>query len=40
MRETEVGRYERGGREPRLTAILRLAHGLGVPPGALLDTLV
>jgi transcriptional regulator with XRE-family HTH domain len=40
MRDTEVGRYERGGREPRLTAILRLARGLGVPPGTLLDPLV
>jgi transcriptional regulator with XRE-family HTH domain len=40
MRDTEIGRYERGDREPRLTAILRLARGLGVSPGVLLDTLV
>ena len=40
MRESEVGRYERGEREPRLTAILRLARGLDVPPGTLIDTLV
>lgn len=40
MRDTEVGRYERGSREPRLTAILRLARGLGVPPGVLLDPLI
>lgn len=39
MLETEVGRYERGGREPRLTTILRLARGLGVLPGELLDPL-
>lgn len=39
MLETEVARYERGGREPRLTTILRLARGLGVPPGELLDPL-
>jgi transcriptional regulator with XRE-family HTH domain len=30
---TAIGRIERGGREPRLTTILRLAHGLGVEPG-------
>lgn len=40
MLETEVGRYERGGREPRLTTILRLARALGVLPGELLDPLV
>ncbi len=40
MYETEVGRYERGGREPRLTTILRLARGLDVLPGELLDPLV
>ena len=37
---TAIGRFERGDREPRLTSILRLARGLGVPPGALLDPLV
>jgi transcriptional regulator with XRE-family HTH domain len=30
---------ERGAREPRLTTILRLADGLGVQPGELLDDL-
>lgn len=34
---TAIGRMERGGREPRLTTIQRLARGLGVQPGALLD---
>jgi transcriptional regulator with XRE-family HTH domain len=36
---TAIGRFERGSREPRLTTILRLARGLGVLPGALLDDL-
>lgn len=36
---TAIGRMERGSREPRLTTILRLAHGLGVQPGELLDGL-
>ena len=36
MYETEIGRYERGEREPRLTTILRLARGLNVQPGELL----
>lgn len=36
---TVVGRLERGSREPRLSTILRMAHGLGVPPGELLDGL-
>jgi transcriptional regulator with XRE-family HTH domain len=34
---TAIGRIERGGREPRLTTILRLASALDVEPGALLD---
>lgn len=34
---TAIGRLERGSREPRLTTILRIAHGLHVQPGALLD---
>jgi transcriptional regulator with XRE-family HTH domain len=34
---TAIGRLEHGAREPRLTTILRIARGLGVPPGALLD---
>lgn len=36
---TSIGRLERGGREPRLTTILRLAHGLGVEPGELVNDL-
>jgi transcriptional regulator with XRE-family HTH domain len=36
---TAVGRLERGAREPRLTTILRIARGLDVQPGALLDEL-
>jgi transcriptional regulator with XRE-family HTH domain len=35
---TAIGRLERGSREPRLTTILRIARGLDVPPGALLDS--
>ena len=38
LHATAIGRLERGAREPRLKTILRLADGLGVPPGALLDT--
>lgn len=36
---TAIGRFERGDREPRLTSILRLAEGLGVKPGRLVDDL-
>jgi transcriptional regulator with XRE-family HTH domain len=36
---TAIGRLERGSREPRLTTILRVARGLGVNPGELLDDL-
>lgn len=36
---TAIRRFERGNREPLLKSILRLADGLGVQPGALLDTL-
>lgn len=36
---TAIGRLERGKREPRLTTILKLARGLGVKPGELLDDL-
>ncbi|HXA54921.1 MAG TPA: helix-turn-helix transcriptional regulator [Solirubrobacteraceae bacterium] len=39
MRSNAIGRLERGSREPRLTTILRIAHGLDVQPGALLDDL-
>lgn len=33
----EVGRVERGTRDPRLTTLVRMAGGLGVEPGELLD---
>jgi transcriptional regulator with XRE-family HTH domain len=36
---TSIGRLERGGREPRLTTILKLADGLGVEPGELVNGL-
>lgn len=36
---TAIGRFERGAREPRLRSILRLANGLGVKPGLLIDDL-
>jgi transcriptional regulator with XRE-family HTH domain len=36
---TAIGRLERGAREPRLTTILRLASGLDVRPGRLVDEL-
>ena len=36
---TAIGRLERGSREPRLTTILRIARGLDVEPGKLLDRL-
>jgi transcriptional regulator with XRE-family HTH domain len=37
---TVISRMERGLREPRVTTVLRLAQGLSVPPGMLLDPLV
>jgi DNA-binding XRE family transcriptional regulator len=36
---TSIGRIERGGREPRLTTILKLAQGLDVEPGELTNGL-
>jgi DNA-binding XRE family transcriptional regulator len=39
IHSTSIGRIERGGREPRLTTILKLAHGLGVEPGELVNGL-
>jgi transcriptional regulator with XRE-family HTH domain len=36
---TAIGRLERGSREPRLTTILRIARGLDVRPGELVDEL-
>lgn len=34
---TEISRIERGLRDPRLTTIARLAHGLRVKPARLLE---
>lgn len=34
---TAIARFERGAREPRLKSILRLAEGLDVHPGRLLE---
>jgi transcriptional regulator with XRE-family HTH domain len=39
VHSTAIGRMERGAREPRLTTILKLARGLDVKPGELLDGL-
>jgi transcriptional regulator with XRE-family HTH domain len=39
IHSTAIGRFERGAREPRLRSILRLADGLGVRPGRLVDDL-
>lgn len=36
---TSIGRLERGGREPRLSTILRIAEGLGIEPGELVNRL-
>jgi transcriptional regulator with XRE-family HTH domain len=37
---TEISRLESGQKDPRLTTIVRLAVGLGVPPGDLLAGMV
>lgn len=37
---TVIGRMERGLREPRVTTVLRLAQGLSVQPGTLMNDLV
>jgi transcriptional regulator with XRE-family HTH domain len=39
IHSTAIGRMERGSREPRLTTVLRLANGLGVEPGELVNDL-
>lgn len=39
MYESDIGRYEKGGRDPQLSTILRFARGLGIEPGELLDPL-
>lgn len=40
IHRTEVGKLECGERDPRLTTILRLAHGLDLPPEALVEGLI
>jgi transcriptional regulator with XRE-family HTH domain len=40
LHATAIGRIERGAREPRVTTVLRLARGLGVRAGTLIDPLV
>ena len=37
LHRTEISLLERGVREPRLSTILRLARGLGIPATDLLD---
>jgi transcriptional regulator with XRE-family HTH domain len=37
IHSTAIGRYERSEREPLAGTIIRLARGLGVPPGELLE---
>ena len=37
LHRTEISLLERAEREPRLSTIVRLAHGLRVSPAALLD---
>jgi transcriptional regulator with XRE-family HTH domain len=39
MQSSAIGRFERGTHDPRLSTVLAIAHGLGVSPGELLDTL-
>ncbi len=34
---SEISLLERGGRDPRLSTIVKLARGLGVPPKTLLE---
>ncbi len=37
VHRTEISLLERGAREPRLSTMVRLARGLGVPVAALLE---
>jgi transcriptional regulator with XRE-family HTH domain len=39
MHATVIRRLERGAREPRISTVIRLARGLDVLPGVLLDPL-
>jgi transcriptional regulator with XRE-family HTH domain len=36
LHRTEISLLERGERDPRLSTVIRLAAGLGMPPAALL----
>ena len=39
LHRTEISLLERGERDPRLSTVVRLARGLGVPAGTLVDDL-
>jgi transcriptional regulator with XRE-family HTH domain len=39
MHPVEVGRAERGQRDLRISTVVKLAHGLGIPPHELLRDL-
>jgi transcriptional regulator with XRE-family HTH domain len=39
IHSTSIGRLERGNRDPRLSTIIKLADGLGVEPGELVNRL-
>ena len=39
LHRTEISFLERGLRDPRLSTIIRLAEGLGIPPGQLIKGL-
>jgi len=40
LHRTEISLLESGGREPRLTTLVRLAGSLGIPPERLVDGIV
>lgn len=37
LHRTEISLLERAARDPRLSTMVKIAHGLGVPPSDLLD---
>jgi DNA-binding XRE family transcriptional regulator len=37
LHRTAIHKFEKGGTDPRLTSIRRIARGLGVPPRALIE---
>jgi transcriptional regulator with XRE-family HTH domain len=37
LHQTEIARIEKGTRNPGLETVVKLARGLGVPPGSLFD---